>query len=277
MTLTKPLEEYAAQFHRDGYVVIPSVFTEAEIAEIKDTFMAANANGPVEGLSEGTWGGKNYDSTDPLAFYPRMMHPHRHPDKPVGQIAMRYMLDARVQTILAALMNETPVAAQSMFYFKPAGARGQDLHQDNYYLQVAPDTCYAAWTAIDDVDQGNGGMVLVPGSHDQPILCPSPSDKTQFFTDHHVEVPEGCAEPVPADLKAGDVLFFNGSVIHGSYPNNSKDRFRRAFICHYVPKTSAEVSHYYKCIDFDGTPVEFQKSTMGGPCGGEWTKISGPH
>ena len=189
---------------------------------------------------------------------------------------MRYMLDLRLKTVLAALMDAEPVAAQSMFYFKPAGARGQDLHQDNFYLRVAPDTCYAAWCAIDDVDQENGGMVLVPGSHTLPILCPTGSDKTLFFTDHHIDVPEGM-ETVPADMKAGDVLFFNGSVIHGSYPNASKDRFRRAFICHYVPKASAEVSHFYECLDFDGNPVALADSTMGGPCGGAWSEVKGPH
>jgi ectoine hydroxylase-related dioxygenase (phytanoyl-CoA dioxygenase family) len=29
------------------------------------------------------------------------------------------------------------------------------------------------------------------------------------------------------------VLFFGGFTIHGSYPNRTPDRFRRAFIVHY--------------------------------------------
>jgi hypothetical protein len=32
-----------------------------------------------------------------------------------------------------------------MIYFKAAGARGQALHQDQYYLRVNPGTCCAAW------------------------------------------------------------------------------------------------------------------------------------
>lgn len=271
------LSALAQSFHRDGYVVVPGLFSPEDVESIKQTFMEQNADGPVEGLSEIRRGGKDgYSLDDPLSFYPRMMHPHKHQDKPVGPLSQRYMLDARVQTVLTALMGQEPVAAQSMFYFKPAGARGQDLHQDNYYLRVAPDTCYAAWTAIDDVDQENGGMVLVPGSQSLPILCPTPSDKTLFFTDQHVAIPEGMTT-VPANMKAGDTLFFNGSVIHGSYPNTSKDRFRRAFICHYVPKSSAEVSHWYHCLDFEGNPVGFEEASMGGPCGGTWMEVKGPH
>lgn len=272
------VSQLADEFHRQGYVIVPGLLTPQEVAEIRETFMSQNADGPVPGLSEigRNNSGENYTTDDPLVFYPRMMHPHKHPDKLVGPLSMRYMLDLRFKTVLSALMDAEPVAAQSMFYFKPAGARGQDLHQDNFYLRVAPDTCYAAWCAIDDVDQENGGMVLVPGSHTLPILCPTGSDKTLFFTDHHIDVPEGM-EAVPADMKAGDVLFFNGSVIHGSYPNASEDRFRRAFICHYVPKASAEVSHFYECLDFDGAPVALADSTMGGPCGGAWSEVKGPH
>jgi hypothetical protein len=271
-------QKLAEAFDRDGYVVASGLFSPTEVAQIREAFMAQNVDGPVPGLSEmkRSGGSDDYSPDDPLAFYPRMMHPHKHSDKPVGPLSTRYMLDSRLQSLLQAFMGEEPVAAQSMFYFKPPGARGQDLHQDNYYLRVAPKTCVAAWVAIDDVDQNNGGMVLVPGSHRLPILCPTPADKTLFFTDHHLDVPEGM-EAVPADMKAGDVLFFNGSVIHGSYPNTSKDRFRRAFICHYVPKESAEVSQWYHCLDFEGNPVSIPDATMGGPCGGGWMEVKGPH
>lgn len=272
-------QKLAEAFERDGYVVARGLFSSEEVAEIRETFMAQNADGPVPGLSEIKRNGSpdDYTPDDPLSFYPRMMHPHKHSDKPVGAISMRYMLDSRVKDLLTVLLAEEPLAGQSMFYFKPPGARGQDLHQDNYYLRVAPKTCCAAWVAVDDVDQENGGMVLVPGSHKLPVLCPTPADKTLFFTDHHLDVPEGMAA-VPADMKAGDVLFFNGSVIHGSYPNTSKDRFRCAFICHYVPAGSEELSRYYQCMDFDGNPVAIPDATGGGPCGGgEWMTVKGPH
>ena len=62
-------------------------------------------------------------------------------------------------------------------------------------------------------------------------------------------------------------MFFNGSVIHGSYPNTSKDSFRRAFICHYVPRASAELSQSYHTIAFDGTPVTIPPAQGGGACG----------
>jgi hypothetical protein len=239
------------------------------VNHIRDTFMSQAKDGPVEGLSEFRHSGREaYDPNDPLARYPRMMMPHQHSDNPVGEVAMGVMLDARLEPILRDLFGgEEPLGVQSMFYFKPPGARGQDLHQDNFYLRVKPGTCIAMWLAIDDADRENGGMVVVPGSGQMEIVCPEPADGTKFFTTEHVPVPAGFHEEA-IDLNAGDVLFFNGSLIHGSYPNTSRDRFRRALICHYVPRSTTELSHWYR------TPYSFDRKTHiipdavgGGPCG----------
>lgn len=261
--------QHTEAFERDGYVVVRALFSQQDIDAIRSTFMTQAKDGPVEGLSEirRRADGPTYDPSDPLAFYPRMMHPHRHPELAVGPVAMKYMMHPSLHPILRDIMGEEPVAVQSMFYFKPPGARGQDLHQDNFYLRVKPGTCMAAWMAIDDADEGNGGMVVVPGTQNMEIACPQESDKTRFFTDHHVEPPAGL-KPVSVNLNAGDVLFFNGSLIHGSFPNTSKDRFRRSLICHYVPSSSAEMSEwYYTRLRFDGKPTNIAPAQGGGPCG----------
>ena len=257
-------DKQIADFERDGFLAVRNFLAKEEVDEIRNCFMAVNAEGPVPGLSEI---GAHYRPEDPLSFYPRMMHPHRHPELPVGPLAMKYMLNAKVGETLNDLFGEEAVAVQSMFYFKPPGARGQELHQDNYYLRVKPGTCMAAWLAVDDADEENGGMMVVPGSHDQDISCPEKADPAVSFTGDYVQVPEG-REKTPCNLKAGDMLFFNGSVIHGSTPNLSPDRFRRAFICHYVPISTAEMSHHYKPkFDFAGRDIDMPDNPDGGPCG----------
>jgi phytanoyl-CoA hydroxylase len=261
------IQTMLGDFERDGFTVARQLFSPEEIDRIRETFMDLAKDGPVEGLSEVLRGGSGYSENDPLKKYPRMMHPHTHPELPVGPLAVKYMLDARVGTILAKMFGEEPIAVQSMFYFKPPGARGQDLHQDNFYLRVKPGTCIAAWTAIDDADEENGGMVAVPGTNGMDVACPEKADPTKFFTTEHVEPPAG-KKPVAVKLKAGDVMFFNGSVIHGSYPNTSKTRFRRSFICHYIPASTLELANWYRTpTRFDGTRVEIREATGGGPCG----------
>ena len=78
-----------------------------------------------------------------------------------------------------------------MLYFKPAGARGQALHQDNFYLRAQPGTCLAAWMALDPCDEANGCMQIVPGSHRWPLLCTEKADTGASFTDVTVPLPPG--------------------------------------------------------------------------------------
>jgi ectoine hydroxylase-related dioxygenase (phytanoyl-CoA dioxygenase family) len=69
-------------------------------------------------------------------------------------------------------------------------------------------------------------------------------------------------------MDRGDVLFFNGNLIHGSYRNKTKDRFRRAFICHYANESATKIAGHYKPLyRADGNPAEIESSTDGGPCG----------
>jgi phytanoyl-CoA hydroxylase len=279
MTTRVISDEQLQQFHRDGFMVVRGLLSKAEVDDIRATFMAMNANGPVEGLSEIKKHGTDsnaYDRADPLSFYPRMMHPHKHPDKPVGAVAMKFMLDQRIEAVLTDLMGEQPYAAQSMFYFKPPGARGQDFHQDNYYLRVKPGTCMAAWCAIDRCDETNGGMMCVPDTGSYEIQCPQESDSKLYFTTEHVPVPEGKTAVLPI-MEPGDVLFFNGSTVHGSGPNTSADRFRRSLIFHYLPQSTTEMSDWYDVLDFQGNPIKHVRANQdGGPCG-TVREITSPH
>ena len=250
------------QFVRDGYLILRQLYSLAEVTRIRDVFMAQAQDGPVDGLSDRIVG----PTSDPLVAYPRMMNPHLHLELPVGAVAREFLLDARLKPILTDLLGEEPLCVQTMFYFKPAGARGQELHQDNFYLRVAPGTCMAAWLAVDDADIENGGMKVVPGSHTEDIACPQQADTTVSFTTEYVPVPANM-EAMHVDLKSGDVLFFNGSLIHGSSPNTSTTRFRRSLIAHYVPHGSEELAHLYKAMTFDGECVEIAPAEGGGPCG----------
>jgi ectoine hydroxylase-related dioxygenase (phytanoyl-CoA dioxygenase family) len=177
------------------------------------------------------------------------------------------MIDARINHWLTGLLGIEPFAVQTMLYFKPAGARGQALHQDQYYLRVQPGTCMAAWLALDDCDEENGCLQVALGTHDLPVLCTVKADTTQSFTDVTVPLPAGF-EPSPVLMRAGDVFFFNGQLVHGSFPNTSRDRFRRSLIGHYIVGDAEQVAKFYHpVLRMDGSVVELGISGQGGPCG----------
>ncbi len=245
-------------YHTHGYVVVPSLFSPAEGETYREHFMRLRAQGTYPGDFDGV----DLTSEDPLKRFPRMIHMH-HWDN----LSLQWLLDPRLRDSLTALMGAEPFAVQTMLYFKPAGARGQALHQDQFYLRVQPGTCIAAWLALDPCDEDNGCMQVVPGTHTLPVLCTQPADTQASFTDVTVPLPPG-QSPVPVRMQAGDVLFFNGQLIHGSFPNSSTDRFRRSLIGHYIAGEAQKVGGFYDpVLRMDGTRVVLEHNAGGGPCG----------
>jgi len=106
-----PLKE---QFDRDGYCVVPGLFTEEEIEEICAHFEIYKTNGlPV--YDSGT----TYEETDPSKRQLRALHPHRYSEQ-----AKNWMIQPAVMDMLEILLGKPALAVQSMYYFKPPGAKG---------------------------------------------------------------------------------------------------------------------------------------------------------
>jgi ectoine hydroxylase-related dioxygenase (phytanoyl-CoA dioxygenase family) len=258
-------EEHKRLYQENGYVVVESLFDQEEVARYRDHYMRLRRHGAYPGDMVGA----DPASNDPLKRYPRMIHMHRWDD-----VSLSWMIEARINACLSGLLGREPYAVQTMLYFKPPGARGQALHQDNFYLKAQPGTCMAAWMALDDCDEANGCMQIVPGSHTWPLLCTVKADTSVSFTDVTVPLPDG-VEAQPVLMRAGDVLFFNGALVHGSYPNVTTDRFRRALIGHYIEGAAAQVAQFYHpALRMDGRPLELEVSQGGGACG-VWVERGG--
>ncbi|MDB6095164.1 MAG: phytanoyl-CoA dioxygenase family protein [Verrucomicrobia bacterium] len=252
------------QFDRDGCVVARGMFSSAEVAELIAAFEGIHHSGESEKLHSD----QITDPKDPLTHWPRVVHPHRF-----NATARRHMLHPAVRETLAAFFDGVePLAAQTMYYFKPPGARGQALHQDNLYLLVQPGTCVGAWTAMDICDEQNGCMLVVPGSHRGNLVCNQlDADTKEYFNSNHVPVPKGM-KVVPVCMQPGDTLFFHGNLIHGSGPNRHPTRFRRSFIGHYAAGSLKEISKFYlPLVRFDDAmDIEVPAAVGGGACGETW-------
>lgn len=219
MTLT---DEQIAAYRQQGFLVVPGVFSPAEAAGMIDHYMQVRAEGPKPGDS----GGTQDQPDDPNHAYPRLINMHTWDQATDGWAQRADLLAAA-----GALFDDDALLRQTMLYFKPPGARGQGLHQDEQY--ICQDPLLGLWIALDRADADVGQMVVVPQSHTDGLLPVEEADTSQSFTAGQTVMPEG-ADVVGIDLDPGDALFFDGRTIHGSYPNRTGDRWRRSFICHYV-------------------------------------------
>ena len=257
-------DEQVQQYHRDGYCVVDGLFTPGEIDEIEAFFEEFKKGGLT--IFDGP---NKYEDVDPTKTQLRAMQPHRYSEK-----AQEWLLNPEVAAVLDVLLGKPALAVQSMYYFKPPGAKGQGMHQDNFYLVSAPATCIAAWTAIDAADLDNGCLYVAPGSHRRDILCADKARNEPWleYGDSHINPFPRDLRPVPVCVPKGSTMFFGGNLIHGSGPNRTKDRSRRTYIGHYIDEASEQVaSFYHPVLAMDGSVVSKVKVYQGGgPCGDGW-------
>ena len=258
------MEHTLKDFSEHGFVRVDNLYSESELREIEDFFEEYKRNG--ESVFEG---GSRYGEVDPAKRQVRAMQPHRYSEK-----VRNWFLKPAVMDVLAVLLGKEALGAQTMYYYKPPGAKGQGMHQDNFYLLAQPATCIAAWTPIDDSTEENGCLWVVPGSHKHDIHCPEGDREAKWsnYGDSHINPFPRDAKPVPVPVKRGQTLFFGGQLIHGSGPNRTTDRFRRTFIGHYVDETTERLADFYRpVLDRHGNVVsQVEIATGGGPCGDGW-------
>ena len=92
---------------------------------------------------------------------------------------------------------------------------------------------------LTDVNEGDGGLCLVPGSHKANFRFPmdrGPRDFEEWETYKDVVY-----QPI---LKAGDLIIFNEATTHGGLPWKGKNE-RRCVLHRYTPKYLHYDSGYY--------------------------------
>ena len=142
-----------------------------------------------------------------------------------------------------------------MYLPKMAGENSSDIafHQDTHYRPNTPPTLMAAWIALSDTGEDNGGLCVVPGSHREELRQThktSGEEHISWTHQHLMRDPEGkewsekfhsfeinnldLATLKKLSVPKGGIAFFTGMTIHGSYANRSSSSSRLAFATHYV-------------------------------------------
>jgi hypothetical protein len=128
--------------------------------------------------------------------------------------------------IVTAAENLLEITAEELTVFacllwKPPGGGPTPWHQEDAFDEPDKIQCtVGGWFAIDDADAENGCMTLIPGTHVGPLREHPALGRANV-------PPEELEGAISVPLPAGGALFFNGRILHGSHPNDSK-RDRRS-------------------------------------------------
>jgi phytanoyl-CoA hydroxylase len=138
--------------------------------------------------------------------------------------------NGRFEKVAEALIGG-PVVPKNMQYFnKPPGtSKPTPPHQDGYYFMLDPCSAVTMWLALDDVDQQNGCIRYVRGSHHQPMRSHSRTETLGFsqgIDDYPTDEDQAHEVAIPA--APGDLLVHHAMTIHRADQNRSVGRSRRS-------------------------------------------------
>lgn len=174
-----------------------------------------------------------------------------------------YVLDLlihpRLHKPLTDCFGGEPEGIQTMHFYEGSE---HPLHQDQYYL---PD-CMSAWMAMVRVDENNGPLIVQPGSNrgrlitksDVPMtLQPGETYESQQHNRYFPAVKqvfhENGTDAVQVMVNAGDVILFDGKLIHGGAQILEQGTRRHALACHYIPYASENWERDWPRFSFDGS------------------------
>jgi phytanoyl-CoA hydroxylase len=207
-------------FDRDGYVVLRGFLSPAEVADIR-----AHVERYVREIGPRLPPGEvMYEDKDRPDTLKRLAHVEQH------DTWFREFLHAGKSTALAELLLGEPVVGKQLAWFNktPGDSAITPAHQDGYYFMLEPQEALTMWLALDDVDEGNGCLRYIAGSHRRGMR---PHTRTQIVGFSQGISDYGGADrlaEVPMTALPGDLLVHHSLTIHSADANNSGSRQRRS-------------------------------------------------
>ena len=223
-------EKQIQQFHRDGFLLGPQVLDDNQVEALRDELARVIA-----------------EKDKPEVPQPVLLRNLGTAAGPLWQIvniceASKTYEDLVYHPVIAGEIAQLLGAQEVRLWhdqiqYKEVGRGGVNFwHQDSLYwpLVTPKNTQVTAWIALDDVDEENGCMWMVPETHTW-------GDHIDFL--HGLkptgfksmpEVFEGCLSKMkPCPVRKGAVHYHHALTWHGSDENIS-NRPRRAIALHFM-------------------------------------------
>jgi hypothetical protein len=185
----KKLQE---KFDKDGYIVVPFLPLE-EVARLKNLYEEVSPRIPASFHST------SFSNDD----------------------ALKRKISDEVEKIysskVATLFHDIKKLGSS-FLTKPTGITGtMPVHQDWTVVDEEKFYSVTAWVPLQDVNENNGAIKVLPGSNRFSKTLRSPNIPNEF---------DGLSEVISKqmktlNMKAGEALIFNHALLHASWLNQS--------------------------------------------------------
>lgn len=214
------------EFDDKGFLVLRNYLTEKTADQINDEIEKLLNAGTIKFR----YGGK-------LMF---VIH-HSEIIKSIGN-------DKSLLDFLSVLIDGQAKLFQSINFI--SGSQ-QKTHSDSIHMTTYPlGGLLGVWIALEDVDETNGALHYIPGSHKLPYFLNSDYDNEgsalKIGKQSYKEYEEFLEKKVQElglkkeifRAKKGDLLIWHANILHGGEPHLDKSKTRKSLVYHYFDENS---------------------------------------
>jgi ectoine hydroxylase-related dioxygenase (phytanoyl-CoA dioxygenase family) len=214
--LTQEQKDFYAE---QGYLMVENVVTPDELARLREITHALLEESRAVSASDDRFDlDAGHGPDNPRLT--RIKLPHRqHP----------YFWDLLRNSGITRVLNDllgpdTTLLTSKLNTKAPGGGRAVEWHQDWAFYPHTNDDLLAFGLMLEDVDEANGPLMVIPGTHRGPVL----SHHANGVFAGAIDPDDPLFEPARAVTltgKAGSMTVHHARILHGSAPNMS-DRNR---------------------------------------------------
>ncbi|HHQ14518.1 MAG TPA: phytanoyl-CoA dioxygenase family protein [Chromatiales bacterium] len=218
-----------AQFHRDGFLVVPGLFSPDEMKQITAWVDEAQAWPEQKGHA---W--MYFETTDDgrrlLNRMERVLTFHDG----LRSVAA----DDRMQGATGQLFGEPAVLFKDKINFKLPGGGGFEAHQDAQAgWERYGGLHITALITVDRTTRENGCLEMAAGYHDRGLI----GSEWEPLNDDNI----GDMQFVPIEAEPGDAVFFDSYAPHRSAPNRTDQPRRVLYITYGRASDGDQLERYY--------------------------------
>lgn len=250
--------DLAAEFHRDGFLVLEHFVEEWRCDALRERAEALIAGFDARGVAtifstrDQGHAASDYflDSADKVRFFfeedafdanGKLTRPKHLAINKIGHglhlrepLFAAFARDVRLSRIAETLGQEAPFPLQSMYICKqPLIGAEVGWHQDATYLHSEPASVLGFWFALEDASLENGCMLALKGGHKGPLRQRFRRAGRSCVTETLDPVPWPDLPEVALAAPRGSLVLLHGLLPHASGANRS-ERSRHAFALHVI-------------------------------------------
>ena len=227
-------KEQVRTLRENGFVIVPGLVPPARCEELKGIAQAQlrEAAAPVEFEADLRYPGAPESRHAPGGHTVRRLLDawSRH------TIYREWATSPEIAGWMELYFGEQPILSRAhhncMMTKHPAYGSLTGWHRDVRYWSFERDDLVSVWLALGPETVENGGLWLVPGSHNTAFTSDR-FDAAKFF---RADLPENQAwidRAVSPALQTGDVIFFHCNTLHSAGQNQSDEvKFSLVFTYH---------------------------------------------